>query len=400
MTYKATPYRWVVLGLFALVNLTIQTLWISYAPISLASARWYGVSELLVGFFAMSFMIAFIPLSIPVSWAIDRFGFRLSVGVGVVMMGAFGLLRGFSGSDYWVALWCTIGLAASQPFLLNAWTTVPAKWFPPDQRATAVGLVTLGNLAGTAIGMVAPPVMLEAGLRVDRIQLVFGIAAAVSALLFLVFAREHPAVPPSDDAEEIRALMLDGLKTAISSGKFRLSLAVSFVGLGVFNGVTTWIEGIIRPRGFGSSLAGTLGAVMIAGGLAGAIVLPALSDRIGKRRPFMLVSFAGSVPALLALAFAQSVVALCISSVALGFFLVSAFPVVMQYAAETARPTPEGTSNGLMQLCGQGAVVFVYAMEALKRPDGSFTVSLLFASAMLALAFAAVFGMKDSSPMK
>jgi len=400
VTRTVTPYRWAVLGSFALVNAAIQTLWISYAPITLASAQWYGASELAIGLFAMSFMIAFIPLSIPASWAIDRYGFRPSVGVGAAMMGLFGVLRGLSGADYGAALWCTVGLAASQPLLLNSWTTVPAKWFPRDQRATAVGLVTIGNLAGTAVGMIAPPVMLDAGMDVQSIQLAFGIGAAASAVLFLAFARERPKNLPSADSGEARALVLDGLKSALSKKGFLLSLAVSFVGLGVFNGVTTWIELIVSPRGFGSSFAGTLGAVMIAGGLAGAVLLPALSDRTGRRRPFLALSFAGAIPALLGLAFANSAAALLASSAALGFFLVSAFPVVMQYASETALPTPEGASNGLMQLFGQGAVVFVYAMEALKGSDGSFARPLVFASAMLALALAAVSGMKDTGCIK
>ena len=50
------------------------------------------------------------------------------------------------GDSYTLVLMCTIGLAVSQPFLLNSWTTVPAKWFPTNQRATAVGIVTLGGL--------------------------------------------------------------------------------------------------------------------------------------------------------------------------------------------------------------------------------------------------------------
>ncbi len=36
----------------------------------------------------------------------------------------------------------------------------------------------------------------------------------------------------------------------------------------------------------------------------------------------------------------------------------------MQYAAEITQPTPEGTSNGLIQLFGQASVIFVYIMEA------------------------------------
>ena len=38
----------------------------------------------------------------------------------------------------------------------------------------------------------------------------------------------------------------------------------------------------------------------------------------------------------------------------------------MQYAAEIANPTPEGTSTGLIQLCGQVSVVPVYIMAALR----------------------------------
>ncbi|HBX69683.1 MAG TPA: MFS transporter, partial [Chloroflexi bacterium] len=127
--YKLYGYRWVVLGVFMLVNLTIQTLWIAYAPISGPAAQFYGVSDLQIGFLAMSFMIAFIPLSLPVAWVIDTFGFRPAVSIGVILMGIFGILRGLAGSSFSLVLWSTIGIAVAQPFLLNAWTKVPANWF-------------------------------------------------------------------------------------------------------------------------------------------------------------------------------------------------------------------------------------------------------------------------------
>ena len=52
--YKLYSYRWVVLGVFMFVNLTIQTLWIAYAPISGPAAEYYGVSDLPIGFLAMA----------------------------------------------------------------------------------------------------------------------------------------------------------------------------------------------------------------------------------------------------------------------------------------------------------------------------------------------------------
>ena len=48
-----------------------------------------------------------------------------------------------------------------------------------------------------------------------------------------------------------------------------------------------------------------------------------------------------------------------------------------------------------MQLTGQGAVVFVIIMEALKTADGSFTPALLLAIGLLVLSVALVTQMKD-----
>lgn len=392
--YKLYPYRWVVLAVFMFINLTIQTLWIAYAPITGPAAAFYGVTDLQIGLLAMSFMIAFVPLSIPVSWVIDTYGFRVAVSIGAILMAVFGILRGLAGDNYTLVLWSTFGLAAAQPFLLNAWTTVPAKWFALEERATAVGIVTLGNLVGTALGMVLTPILIET-LSIPTVQLIYGGVAAFSAVLFILLARETPPTPPCSPGEEVRALMFAGLKHAFTIRPFWFDLAVSFIGLAVFNGITTWIESIIRPRGFTPGDAGTLGALMIVGGVLGAVIIPALSDQQRKRQRYLYLAFLGAIPGLLGLTYATAGWLLYTSAFVLGFFLVSALPIGMQYAAEVTRPTPEGTSNGLIQLFGQASVVFVYIMEALKSADGSFTPALTLAVILLVASALLVTQMKD-----
>ena len=90
-----------------------------------------------------------------------------------------------------------------------------------------------------------------------------------------------------------------------------------------------------------------------------------------------------AIPGLIGVTFATSFWLLLVSAFAMGFFLISASPIGMQYAAEITQPTPEGTSNGLIQLFGQASVVFVYIMEALKSPDGAFTPALLLAVGLM-----------------
>ncbi len=392
--FRLYGYRWVVLAVFMFINITIQILWISYAPITGDAAKFYGVTDLKIGLFAMTFMIAFIPLSIPVSWVIDTYGFRIAVGIGAVLMAIFGLLRGLAGSSYTLVLLSTIGLAVAQPFLLNAWTKMPANWFSMAERATAVGLVTLSSLIGIALGMALTPVLVES-MSIPQVQLVYGAVTAFSSLLFLIFARENPPTPPCPPGMEVRALMLDGLKNALKIKYFWEYLFVFFFGMGIFNGLTTWVENIIRPRGFTPTDAGTLGALMLVGGILGAVIIPPFSDKQRKRKRFLILGLILSLPGLVGLTYATSLWLLFVSSFALGFFLISISPIGMQYAAEIAQPTPEGTSNGLIQLFGQCSVIFVYIMEALKTRDGSFTPALLLAIGLVLLSLLLVTQLKD-----
>ena len=394
--FRLYGYRWVVLAVFMFTNLTIQILWISYAPITGPAAAYYGVNDLMIGLLAMTFMIVYIPLSIPVSWVIDTYGFRKAVSIGAVTMSVFGLLRGLAGENYALVLVSTIGIAIAQPFLLNAWTAVPAKWFSIEGRATAVGLVTLANLIGTALGMVLTPILIGQ-MPIATVQLIYGGFAACSAVLFVFLARENPPTPPCPPGMEVRALMLDGLKHALKVKPFLLYLAVWFIGMGIFNGVTTWVESIVRPRGFTPTDAGTLGAVMLIGGLLGAVAIPPISDRQHKRQRYLLLGYTLAIPGLIGLAFATSYWLLLLSVFSLGFFLIGASPIGIQYAAEVTYPTPEGTSNGLVQLFGQASVVFVYIMAALQSANGSFTPSLLFTLGLVVVSILLITQMKDPS---
>jgi cyanate permease len=254
--------------------------------------------------------------------------------------------------------------------------------------------VTLSNLVGTALGMVLTPILIET-LPIPTVQLIYGGVAAFSSVLFLIFAREKPATPPCPPGQEARALMLDGLKHALKVKEFWLYLFVSFIGMGIFNGITTWVESIIRPRGFSPTDAGTLGALMLGGGVIGAVVLPTLSDKQHKRQPFLLLGFSLAIPGLIGLTFSSALWLLFASAFAMGFFLVSTSPIGMQYAAEITQPTPEGTSNGLIQLFGQASVIFVFIMEALTTPEGAFTPALLLAIGLMLLSIVAITQMKD-----
>jgi len=56
-----------------------------------------------------------------------------------------------------------------------------------------------------------------------------------------------------------------------------------------FNGVSTWVEVIVRPKGLDITQAGMIGGLLLIGGIVGVFVLPPISDRMHKRKPIFMI---------------------------------------------------------------------------------------------------------------
>ena len=394
--FKVYGYRWVVLLVFMLVAAVNQLMWITYAAITGSAATYYGVSDLSIGLLSLVFMAVYIVVSIPASWVIDTYGIRVAVGIGAALTGGFGLLRGLAPADYTLVFIAQTGIAIGQPFILNAATTVAARWFPIKDRATITGLGSLAIYLGIIAGLVITP-YLALRSNVGGMLLIYGVVGVVAAVVFVALVRDRPPTPPCRPDQEQRSLMWDGLRDSLRRRDFVLLLAIFFVGLGVFNAVTTWIEDIVRPRGFSSIQAGNIGGLMILGGLIGAVVIPLLSDRSRKRVPFLVGAIAGATLGLVGVTFATSYALLLGSAFVFGFSLLSAGPLGFQYGAEITQPTPEGTSNGLLLMMGQiSGIAFILGMDGLKSPvTGSMTVPLLGLMALMAVSLLVGLRLKD-----
>jgi len=395
--FKVYGYRWIMLAVYMFIVAMNQMLWITFAPITSDAVTYYGVSELWIGILSMSFMVVFILFSIPASWIIDTYGIKIGVGIGALLTGIFGLARGFVTDNFTLLLVAQTGIAIGQPFLLNAITKLSSRWFPMSERATASGLGTLSMYIGILAGMIATPfIVLHSG--ISSMLYIYGILSMGAAVVFLVFSKEGPPSAPCLPGEEERALVLDGFKIIFRSKNFLWTMFIFFIGLGVFNSVTTWIEGILSPRNFNTTQAGIAGGVMIAAGVAGALVIPFFSDKYRLRVPFIRLALIFSTLGLVGIAFAPNYFLVLLSSTILGFFLLSSGPIGFQYGAEVTYPASEGSSNGLLLTMGQiTGIAFIFGMDAFKsKVDGSMSNPLLIMIGLMATAVFASFLLKES----
>jgi len=292
-----------------------------------------------------------------------------------------GLLRGLAVGNFSAVLVATIGMAIAQPLVLNSPTKIAAKWFPLEERASVVGIAFMGNFLGIMLGQILTPVFVE-GFGFGAPHLIFGFAGAVAAILFLALAREDPPTPAG---YEERVLMLEGIKLIFQKVDFYLMAAVIFIVNLIFNGIATWVEGIVKPKGLSPTQVGAVGGLLFLGAILGVLVIPPFSDRLHKRKVVFLIPLIFAVPALAGLTYLQGPTLVMVFSFLLGFFMLGASPVAIQYATEICYPAPEGTSMGIFTLIGQFSVVGISIMGWSYSRSGSFTPSMLATTILLAL---------------
>ncbi|TFG14102.1 MAG: MFS transporter [Promethearchaeota archaeon] len=378
--------RWLVLVLFMFTNITLQILWITFASITLEAAVFYGVAELDILFLSLVFMIAYIPVTFLASWLIDKYDFRIGAGIGALLAGVFGFLRFFAGNDYTLLLIFQIGIAIGQPFVLNSITRLSANWFPESERTSATGLSLISQFIGILLGVLITPFLYQAT-SMEITLLIYGILALISGILFVVLVKNKPPTPPSREELKEKVLMGKGLKSLFKNKHFIILFITFFFGLGIFNFITSYIELILDPRGFDATDAGIIGGLLLIGGIVGCIVMSALSDKYKKRKLLLIISIIIATISLFIITppITTDPILLYLFNFLLGFGILSAGPVALEFAVDLTKPVPEATSNGMLMMVGQiGGIIFILFFEGFTLGGDYFPALLLEAIFLLA----------------
>lgn len=363
---KTYPYRWIILSLYVLITIIIEIQWLTFASISEVAQDFYQTTALRIDFLSMIYMLVFVVMSIPASYIIDTWGLKKGLMIGALLTGIFGALKAWGAESLLTVTIAQIGLAVAQPFILNAVTKVGALWFPVQERATVAGLGSLAQYLGIIVALAVTPLLmpqLENGTyELVKMLWIYGIISVVGAVLVLLFMREGPPTPPTSEEFTERISPIAGIRDILRNKDMQLLLLLFFIGLGIFNAVSTCIDQICQNLSMDET--GIVGGVMLAGGVLGALILPPLSDKMKKRKPFMVVCMIFMLPGLVGLAVFNDFIPMMIAAFIFGFFIMSAGPIGFQYGAEKSYPAPESTSQGIILLVGQiSGIIFVFGLN-------------------------------------
>ena len=327
---RAPGMRWAILVVYALLAACTQLLWLTFAAIDTDSARVLHVDVGTVGDLAAIFPFIYVVLALPVGrWLDARFAHALAIGA--------------------------VLIAAGQPFVLNSITKVAALYFPQPERATAISIGTVALFIGILASVLIAAPLLSAGglglvLEVEAVPSVIG-------MVLMLVALRVPAFYPDDASTSVsmRWLIRD---------RFMWSLAgLIFIGMGVYNAVATWLQPVLANFGEGGA-AGNLIAVLTAGGIVGAAVLPSIVAARNQRRSMLVLALAFSAVAFVATDVRHEVVWLAIWLFATGFAIMACLPVVLDWSAIHAGMAREGAAAGFLLMSGNlGGVVLVLVIQ-------------------------------------
>jgi MFS family permease len=422
--YQAYGYRWVVLSVYAAVLFIGGFLWLTFVPIETEVQRVLGVSAFqvrLLGLVGLFVSILLAPLAGSIS---DNSGFRFSVFIGLLITVVSGVVRAIiphltsSGHiQYWVYFFMQMLGGAGGIFVLVNLSKMPIKWFPEDQRATATGLAMVSALLGNGVALPivvavanipehAGKAVIQAGL--NRVLTFTALLPIVAGVLFLIFAREEPPTPSGPFPEEIKVRLRESMPKLLRSSTFLAIGFVSLIGYGVFQALTLTIEKVITFHGpeFTKNFASLVAMSITIGGIVGLIVLTQLSDRIGRRKPFLLAAAIVVIPCLVLIGIVSNKALNLVGAIIMGFFLLAALPISYTAVGELEEigPMLAGTAVGVLTSIGDiGSVVIPALMEAVAIKKTAEVIDyrwaiFMFACLGVVALLGVVFWVKETGP--
>ena len=385
---EISSYRWIVLLAYMLTGIVSQIIWITFAPILPIVKNIYGVSEGDVGLLSAVFPLTFIFIALPSGYYIDSKGFRKAVLIGTAFLSVFGFLRALASSFIILLAFQTIA-GFGQPFIFNSISKLVKGWFPPEEEGIATGLGSLSIYLGIVIGLALTP-YLTLNMGFYNMLYLYGIVSIVILIIFYTLGRESPY-----RTEEKEHLPLKEFLSVLKKRNIILLSLLAFIGVGIFTAYTTWVETILETHGLSVETAGELGSLLIIGGIFGSIVVPGLSDKIGKRKIFILISLAISAGLFYVHTILYNILSLAIDLFILGFFFMATLPLALEISANSVEKGYAGTANSVLWLLSQiGSLILIVVFETVSSSWG-WNGSLFFSALLLVTSLVFTYFIKE-----
>ena len=288
----------------------------------------------------------------------DRFGVRWTGFVGLLLMASGGMLRGLA-RDYGQFLAAMFLFGVALGLARPNFPRALSQWFPRNMLGMVNGLSAGGSALGAAVSMYASVSTigpLVGGWR--NITLILGAVTLLLAAAWALLVRERisggkPAVDTS--------AVIKGLKLVLHSRPVWVLSIAAFLLFGHSNAWSSHFPGFFEVKyGMTSAAAGQIVSTTLFAGIFAAIIGPTLSDRLGSRKPaIMLACIAGGLCNLLQGSFLGPVLTVILVIMPFGVGTISPILLTIPFELKELPRSVAGAAIGMI-FTFQNIGTFIY----------------------------------------
>jgi predicted MFS family arabinose efflux permease len=279
---------WTALGLVTVAFGCGSFASLSVAPLAPFFVDAFALSRAHVGLLLPAVYLGGVTMSLPAGWLADRFGVRLVLAGGLVLIAT--MVAVATEASAFGLLLCCLVLAGFGFSVLNPATgKAVVEWFPPRRRGAAMGIKQTGlTLGGVAASLALPPVAHAFGWR-TALLLSAAVALLMSALIAASYRRPAvvavaPTAPRGRLADIGMYLRRPGVVLVLVCGFLLSTAQASLLGyLVLFTKETFDVSRVASAQ---------LLALAQVGGTAGRLAWGFVSDHYfgGRRRPGIVIN--------------------------------------------------------------------------------------------------------------
>ncbi|EJG2380325.1 MFS transporter [Raoultella ornithinolytica] len=392
---RGIPAWWVTIFLFWLGWIFMYADRTVLNPVMGELEKEFGLSGTQLGLMNSVFYFSYALLQVPAGILGDKIGKKKVLIPGFLLFGAFTAVTG------WAKSWSTLLFArvvtgAGEGTYYGPQYGLSSEQIPKKYRSLGSAIINSGMAFGIALGLMASSwLVYDQGYSWRTPFFVMSIPTLLTGLAIWLFVKEKKRQPVEEGGvAKPKSKFTDLFKNR----NLLLVYLMVFCSLFGFFVILTWLPYYLQSeRGIAGSETGFITSLVAWISIPGALLFSSLSDRLGKRKPLILVLVPVAILSMLSIIWMPNmtgvIVALCVYGL-VGKLALD--PVLVALVADSVDENNYSSAFGLFNFIGMSSSILAPVIAGAARDmTGSLASSFYVSAALLVVGLVGMLFLKE-----
>ncbi|MEX0493849.1 MULTISPECIES: MFS transporter [Raoultella] len=392
---RGIPAWWVTIFLFWLGWIFMYADRTVLNPVMGELEKEFGLSGTQLGLMNSVFYFSYALLQVPAGILGDKIGKKKVLIPGFLLFGAFTAVTG------WAKSWSTLLFArvvtgAGEGTYYGPQYGLSSEQIPKKYRSLGSAIINSGMAFGIALGLMASSwLVYDQGYSWRTPFFVMSIPTLLTGLAIWLFVKEKKRQPVEEGG---MAKPKSKFTDLFKNRNLLLVYLMVFCSLFGFFVILTWLPYYLQSeRGIAGSETGFITSLVAWISIPGALLFSSLSDRLGKRKPLILVLVPVAILSMLSIIWMPNmtgvIVALCVYGL-VGKLALD--PVLVALVADSVDENNYSSAFGLFNFIGMSSSILAPVIAGAARDmTGSLASSFYVSAALLVVGLVGMLFLKE-----